>query len=119
MRYASGTEGHGAATAASSIYLDPSHPNFVLIPDAQLLFTAEFHRAGPDLVLIGQDGHHLLIPGYFSSEIRPALVTASGAGLPPHMVDLLVGSPTPNEYAQAQPATPPDFIGKVEKVIGD
>ncbi len=48
--------GYGAAV--SVIYADPSRPGHIIVPDAQLLFTAQFHRAGPDLVLIGIDGRH-------------------------------------------------------------
>ena len=33
------------------------HP--VLVHDTELLFTAHFHRAGPDLVLQGHDGRQL------------------------------------------------------------
>ncbi len=47
----------------------------------ELLFRGDFHRAGPDLVLTGHDGHHHIIPGYFSSENHPALMGPSGATL--------------------------------------
>ena len=70
-------------------------------------------------MLTGHDGRHHLIPGYFAGEKHPALVAPNGARLSPDLVDLLAGSPTPGEYAQAQPTAPPDAIGKVEKVIGD
>ena len=33
-----------------------SSDHSVLVPDTELLFTAQFHRAGPDLVLTGRDG---------------------------------------------------------------
>ena len=91
----------------------------MLVPDTELLFTAQFHRAGPDLVLTGRDGQHHLIPGYFASEHHPALVAPNGAHLSPDTVDLLAGSAMPGHYAQAQPTTPPDAIGKIEKVVGD
>ena len=110
--------GYGAP--ASVIQSDSAHPDHpIIVPDAQLLFTARFHRAGPDLVLIGQDGRHHIIPGYFSSEHRPGLVAPNGAGIPSYLIDLLAGSATPGEYAQAQPAAPSDSIGRVEKVVGD
>ncbi len=115
----------GLGAAAPSIHFnslrsDSSHTDSIVVPDAQLLFTAQFHRAGPDLVLIGHDGRHFIVPGYFASEHRPALVAPNGAGLLPNLIDLLAGSPAPNEYAQAQTQTaaPPDSIGKVQKVIG-
>src|SRR4029077_10714024 len=117
MAYASAMQG-GLGTGGSVIPHESS-AHSVLVPDTELLFTAQFHRAGPDLVLTGRDGQHHLIPGYFSSEQHPALVAPNGAHLSPETVDLLAGSPTPGQYAQAQPAPPPDAIGKVEKVVGD
>jgi len=117
MAYASAMQG-GYGAGASVIHADASHFDSVSVPDAELLFTGDFKRAGPDLVLTGHDGRHHIIPGYFSSEKHPALVAPNGASLSPDLVDLLAGSPTPGEYAQAQPTTPPDAIGKVEKVVG-
>ena len=110
--------GYGAP--ASVIYIDSAHPDHaIIVPDAQLLFTGDFHRAGPDLVIIGHDGRHHIIPDYFASEQRPALAAPNGASLPPNVIDLLAGSPTPNEYAQAgAPAASADPIGTVEKVVG-
>ncbi len=66
----------GYGVPASVINADSAHPNHIVVPDAQLLFTAHFHRAGPDLVLTGRDGHNHIVPGYFSSEHRPALSRA-------------------------------------------
>src|SRR5580704_11710627 len=103
----------------SLIHPDSHHADAIVVPDAELLFTGNFHRSGPDLVLTGHDGRHHIIPGYFSTESRPALVAPNGATLSANLIDLLAGSPTPGEYAQAQPATPADPIGKVEKVVGD
>ena len=118
MAYASAAEG-GYGSSLSVIHTDASHADSVSVPDAELLFKGEFHRAGPDLVLTGHDGRHHLIPDYFAGEKHPALVAPNGARLSPDLVDLLAGSPTPGEYAQAQPTTPPDAIGKVEKAVGD
>jgi len=117
MAYSSAVQ--GGIGAGGSVIPHESSAHSVLVPDAELLFTAQFHRAGPDLVLTGRDGAHHLIPGYFSSEQHPALVAPNGAHLSPDVVDLLAGSPTPGHYAQAQPAPPPDAIGKIEKVVGD
>src|SRR6202451_82007 len=109
----------GGLGAGGSVIPHDSSAHSVLVPDTELLFTAQFHRAGPDLVLTGRDGQHHLLPGYFSSEHHPALVAPNGAHLSPDTVDLLAGSATPGHYAQAQPTTPPDSIGKIEKVVGD
>ena len=117
MAYVSATEG-GSGVGASVIHPDSSHSEYISVPDAELLFRGDFHRAGPDLVLTGHDGHHHIIPGYFSSENHPALMGPSGATLSPGLVELLAGSPAPGQYAQAQP-TAHDSVGKVEKVVGD
>jgi hypothetical protein len=85
-------EGYGAG---SSVLEGDSAHGTVLVPDTELLFTAQFYRHGPDLLLVGHDGRHVLIPGYFASEHHPALVAPNGARLTPDTVDLLAGSPTP------------------------
>jgi fibronectin-binding autotransporter adhesin len=109
----------GGLGAGGSVIPHDSSAHSVLVPDTELLFTAQFHRAGPDLVLTGRDGAHHLVPGYFSSEHHPALVAPNGAHLSSDTVDLLAGSAMPGHYAQAQPTAPPDSIGKIEKVVGD
>ena len=116
---AHGFTAQGGLGAGGSFILHESSAHSVLVPDTELLFTAQFHRAGPDLVLTGRDGAHHLVPGYFSSEHHPALVAPNGAHLSPETVDLLAGSAMPGHYAQAQPTAPADSIGKIEKVVGD
>ena len=118
MAYVSRSEG-GYGTGVSVIHND-SAQHSVLVPDAELLLSGSYHRAGPDLVLTGHDGQHHIIPGYFSSEHPPALVAPNGMSLSGATVELLAGSPTPGHYAQAQSAAPADgAIGKVEKSVGD
>jgi len=46
------------------------------IPDAQLLFSAEFKRSGSDLTLIGSDGRKFIVFDYFRFEKRPDLVSS-------------------------------------------
>ena len=104
-------EGGYGPSATASINADHSRSDYIVISDAQLLFTSEFHRAGPDLILTGHDGRNHIIPNYFASENRPALTAPNGASLPAALVDLLAGSPTPNEYAQAQPTAGAEPIG--------
>ena len=104
--------GHSGARSDRSSQID-----HVVVPDVQLLFAADFCRAGSDLVLIGQDGRHHIIPGYFATENRAALMAPNGASLSPDVVDLL--AEPASRYAQAQPTTPPDPVGRVENVVGD
>ena len=117
MVYRSSTEG-GYGTGASVSHVDASHADRIDIPDAELLFRGHFARSGPDLVLTGQDGHRLVVTGYFASEKHPDLVAPNGAHLSGDLVDLLAGSPTHGQYAQAGTTLPPEAIGKVEKVVG-
>ena len=117
MAYRSLADGVGAL-GLSAAFFDASHADRVSIPDAELLFRGHFARSGPDLVLTGQDGHRLVVTGYFASEKHPDLVAPNGAHLSGDVVDLLAGSPTPGHYAQAQTSLPPEAIGKVEKVVG-
>ncbi len=104
---------------ASVINVDASHPDRLIVANGQLLFTANFGRAGPDLVLTGRDGHHHIIPNYFAGENLPALEAPNGARLSPDLIKLLAGSPTPNEYAQNGAGATADPIGQVAKVVGN
>jgi len=120
MVYASTHDGsYGAKDSVTVIDSTGAPDRAVLVPDTEFLFTAQFHRAGPDLVLHGHDGREFLITGYFASEHPPALVAPNGARLSGATVDILAGSPTPGHYAQAAATAPHDAIGKVEKVVGD
>ena len=90
----------------------------VVVPDAHLLFTAEFSRIGDDLLLTGQDGTVLLIKDYFALDVAPMLLSPLGAMLPADLVAALVGPRAPGQYAQAgapEGATP---IGQVETLTG-
>ena len=104
---------------ASIISFDSADADHIFVPDAQLLFTADFRRSGPDLVLTGPDGRHHIILGYFTNENRPTLVASNGASLSFDYVDRHARSTTPNEYAPARPTIPPDPIGNVKKIDGN
>ena len=116
MASAFGREG-GYGGEVSVINNDSPGADHVIIPDAQLLFTAAFRRVGPDLVLTGDDDRRYVIPGYFANENRPNLVASNGATLSSDLVNQRAGSSS--AHAQAQPTTPPDPIGKVESVEGN
>ena len=107
---------HNDSANASS-----GHQGPIVVDDAQLLFSAHFHRAGPDLILTGRDGHNHIVPDYFATEHPRALAAPNGAVLRSDLVELLAGSVAPNEYAQAGGAAPsaPQPIGRVEKIVGE
>jgi FecR protein len=117
MSYRSSTDG-GYGIGAPTDHVDASHADRIDISDAELLFRGHFARSGPDLVLTGEHGHRLVVTGYFTTEKHPDLVAPNGAHLTGDLVDLLAGSPTPGQYAQAKTTLPPEAIGKVEKVVG-
>ncbi|MBM6593640.1 Ig-like domain-containing protein [Microvirga pudoricolor] len=96
-------------------------PDFVVIPDKDLLFLAEFERHGDDLLLFGQDQRTAIVVDYFKGHQRAALVTADGAGLSGAAVEALAEAHEREEYAQAQAADLPTGrrpIGQVQKVSG-
>ncbi len=85
----------------------------VVVPDAHLLFTAEFSRIGDDLLLTGQDGTVLLIKDYFALDAPPMLLSPLGAMLPAELVAALVGPRAPGQYAQAGAPEGAEPIGQV------
>ena len=54
----------------------------VVIPDAQLLFSGDFKRAGLDLVL-SQDDRHFFVRDYFKGESRATLLARKAPMSPP------------------------------------
>src|SRR3954469_23895751 len=87
-------------SAVSIISNDGHDGSSVTISDAHFLFHADFKRTGSDLTLTGDDGHRVVIPGYFKHEHLPALVSSTGAALSGDIVEALAGSVAPGQYAQ-------------------
>ena len=92
--------GHGADT--------------ITVPDAHLLFSGDFHRAGSDLI-ISDDLHRVVVPNYFHGDKRPTLVSPDGAPLDPAVVDALTGH---TQYAQAGNPPAGKVVGHVAKMTG-
>jgi len=90
----------------------------VTVPDAHLLFTADFSRSGHDLLLTGEDGKTLLIVDYFGPHGPVDLVSPSGAILSSSAVQSLAGPLAPGQYAQAGDQQPAEAIGKVVTLEG-
>lgn len=90
------------------------------IPDAHLLFTAQFTRAGDNLLLHGEDGTAFVVQDYFASDDRARLLSPEGAALSPEVVAALAGPQAPGQYAQAgAPAPAVQAVGRVAQVTGD
>ena len=102
-----------------SIPNDGPDAAFVTIPDAHLLFHADFKRTGSDLTLIGPDGQRFVVPDYFKIERLPTLLSPEGAALTGDIVAALVGPQAPGQYAQATaPASAAPPIGRVATAQG-
>ena len=86
----------------------------VLVPDAHLLFSGDYKRAGLDLVL-SKDGHDHVVADYFKGSAR-ALKSPDGALLSPDLVKALVGEIQVAQLGGAAGAA--QVIGHVTKMSG-
>ena len=112
---------------AGSIYGPQGEPSILLrsaggeavtVDDPSLLFSAEFHRQGPDLVLENAGAPDIRIVDYFAHAIAPDLATPDGATLRGQVVERLAGPEAPGQYAQAGASSLGDPIGQVETLEG-
>ncbi len=119
MNYA-GKFGSGGLDSLSNAHVDldslshRGHADGVTVPDAHLLFSGDFHKSGPDLIISDQF-HRVVVPDYFRGEKHPTLVSPNGAPLDPKIVDALTGH---TEYAQAGGAPAAKVVGHVVKMTG-
>ncbi|MEM8686294.1 MAG: tandem-95 repeat protein [Pseudomonadota bacterium] len=90
----------------------------VTVPDAHFLFTAEFDRAGSDLVLSNESGQTVRIMEYFSAASPVDLAAPNGALLKASVVEALAGPLAPAQYVQAGATTGAAPIGQVETLEG-
>jgi hypothetical protein len=90
------------------------------IPDSHLLFTAQFSRAGADLVLTGEAGKAFVVHDYFATDVHARLLSPEGAALSPDVVAALAGPQAPGQYAQAGAAQPAaQAVGRVVQADSD
>ncbi|MGA2057048.1 MAG: hypothetical protein ABSG88_17260, partial [Bradyrhizobium sp.] len=109
--------GHNPLSHVESTTVHATHvpSDAVIVSDAQLLFSAEFKRAGVDLVLSG-DGREVVLHDYFKGDHRAPLASPDGAHLTGELVTALAGQV---QYAQADPnAGAGQVIGHVTKLTG-
>jgi hypothetical protein len=90
-------------------------PGPIIVPDAHLLFTGDFKRAGVDLILSG-DGRELVLHDYFKGEKRAPLASKDGAHLTGDIVNALTGH-TQLAQADGSPSVA-QVIGHVTKLVG-
>ena len=87
----------------------------IIIPDAHLLFTGDYKRAGVDLIVSGDD-REIVLHDYFKGEKRAALASPDGAHLTGDIVNALAGY---TQFAQADGSpSVAQVIGHVTKLTG-
>ncbi len=88
----------------------------------EVLKSSSYIRAGSDLVLQMDDGHEIVVDGYFQSNPPPALMADNGAYLTGETVSSLAG-PGLVQVAQAGGTTPAaataEDIGQVKTLVGN
>ncbi|SDT38284.1 Npun_F0296 family exosortase-dependent surface protein [Bradyrhizobium canariense] len=88
----------------------------IIVPDAHLLFGADFKRSGVDLIL-SNDDRELVLHDYFKGEKHAPLASPDGAHLTGDIVNALTGHV---EYAQADgSAAAAVVVGHVTKLTGN
>lgn len=89
----------------------------VTIPDAHLLFSGDYSRSGADLIVSDQL-HRVVVPGYFHGDKRPTLLSPDGAPLPPDVIEALTGHVQYAQAAGTAAATAAKVVGHVVKMTG-
>ena len=87
----------------------------IIVPDAQLLFHADYSRSGTDLIL-SRDHHEYVVHDYFKGEKRAPLASPDGAHLTADIVKALVGEVEVSQAGTAPAAS--QVIGHVTKLQG-
>jgi VCBS repeat-containing protein len=113
-------DGPGTQHSHAYVHIDSPHAQVpadaIIVPDAHLLFNADFKRSGVDLIL-SKDDQELVLHDYFKGEKRAPLASPDGAHLTGDLVNALTGHV---QYSQAggAPAAASQVIGHVTKLAG-
>ena len=113
-------DGPGTQHSHAYVHIDSPHAQVpadaIIVPDAHLLFNADFKRSGVDLIL-SKDDQELVLHDYFKGEKRAPLASPDGAHLTGDLVNALTGHV---QYSQAggAPTAASQVIGHVTKLAG-
>jgi VCBS repeat-containing protein len=88
----------------------------IVVPDAHLLFSGDYKRAGVDLVL-SKDGHDYVVSDYFKGHSRATLSSPDGANLSGDLVNALTGEVQLAQLGGGATAAA-TVIGHVTKLTG-
>ena len=106
------------AGGSPALALDASGATQLVVPGGTFLVSAEYVREGGDLLLIGADGHQVLIRDFFVGEVPSDLISDTGLRISGDLAERLAGSETPGQFAQAQTGAAAQPIGRVETLEG-
>ena len=108
----------GEEAVGQDIILHATDDSAIVVPDAKLLFNADFNRDGPDLVLWNEGRQDIRIVDYFRQANAPDIETPEGAVLKGSVVEKLAGPLAPGQYAQSAATDGAEAIGQVEELSG-
>ena len=113
------SEGPAAHPRHAYVHVDSAQThapaNALIVPDAQLLFHADYSRSGADLIL-SKDDHRFVLHDYFSGDRRVPLASPDGAHLTTDIIKALVGEVDVAQAGDAPAAS--HVIGHVTKLQG-
>jgi hypothetical protein len=87
------------------------------VPSSDFTTGADMVRSGQNLELHAQGGETIIIEGYFSADVPPAIHAPNGSALTPQLVESFARSP--QQYAENETATDASPIGAAQEVKGD
>ncbi len=105
--------------ASSPTIIESAGQNDVLINQGFSLFSADFSRSGPDLLLTQPDGSQIIVQDYFATDTPPTLISPSGAIANGEVVAAMTGPVAPAEIAQVSETPSSGPIGIVDTASGD
>ncbi|MDB5091790.1 MAG: hypothetical protein JWR09_5784, partial [Mucilaginibacter sp.] len=108
--------GAAVGVEAKNDALSHADGHTVIVPDAHLLFSGDYKRAGVDLVL-SKDGHDYVVSDYFKGHSRATLSSPDGANLSGDLVNALTGELQLAQLGGGATAAA-TVIGRVTKLTG-
>jgi hypothetical protein len=112
-------EGSESGAQGETTYIDAvAAGDRITIPDGDALLHGEYSRAGPDLVITGEDGSRIVVTEFFSAG-SPDLISEGGARIQGDLAGKLAGPMAPGQFAQALPAMGAEPVGTVDNIEGE
>jgi VCBS repeat-containing protein len=108
--------GASVGVEAKNDALSHADAHTIVVPDAHLLFSGDYKRAGVDLVL-SKDGHNYVVSEYFKGHSRATLSSPDGANLSGDLVNALTGEVQLAQLGGGATAAA-TVIGRVTKLTG-